>query len=150
MQCPKCKNLDTKVLESRDAAGPSIRRRRECISCGGRFTTYERLERPNIAVIKKDGSRELFNRTKLIEAIDRSIGKFFDSNLEIENLASDVEELIYSANESEIKSKAIGKAILDILADKNVVAYIRFASVYNNFTCLEDFEKALNRVRKKS
>jgi transcriptional repressor NrdR len=147
MQCPKCKSQETKVLESRDAAGPSIRRRRECIDCSNRFTTYERVERPNIAVIKRDGTRELFSRTKVLEAVDRSIGKFFNSNLEIEELVSDVEDAIYSINEPEIKSKKIGQVILDVLADKNKVAYIRFASVYNNFTCLEDFEKALDRVR---
>jgi transcriptional repressor NrdR len=147
MQCPKCKSQETKVLESRDASGPSIRRRRECIDCSNRFTTYERVERPNIAVIKRDGTRELFSRTKVLEAVDRSIGKFFNSNLEIEELVSDVEDAIYSINEPEIKSKKIGQVILDVLADKNKVAYIRFASVYNNFTCLEDFEKALDRVR---
>ena len=128
-------------------AGPSIRRRRECIDCSNRFTTYERVERPNIAVIKRDGTRELFSRNKVLEAVDRSIGKFFNSNLEIEELVSDVEDAIYSINEPEIKSKKIGQVILDVLADKNKVAYIRFASVYNNFTCLEDFEKALDRVR---
>lgn len=148
MQCPKCKSQETKVLESRDASGPSTRRRRECIDCSSRFTTYERVERPNIAVIKRDGTRELFSRNKIIEAIDRSIGKFFNSNLEIEELVSGVEDVIYSINEPEIKSKKIGQVILDVLADKNEVAYIRFASVYNNFTCLEDFEKALDRVRK--
>jgi transcriptional repressor NrdR len=147
MQCPKCKSQETKVLESRDASGPSIRRRRECIDCSNRFTTYERVERPNIAVIKRDGTRELFSRNKVLEAVDRSIGKFFNSNLEIEELVSDVEDAIYSINEPEIKSKKIGQVILDVLADKNKVAYIRFASVYNNFTCLEDFEKALDRVR---
>jgi transcriptional repressor NrdR len=147
MQCPKCKSQETKVLESRDASGPSTRRRRECISCANRFTTYERVERPNIAVIKRDGTRELFSRNKVLEAVDRSIGKFFNSNLEIEELVSDVEDAIYSINEPEIKSKKIGQVILDVLADKNKVAYIRFASVYNNFTCLEDFEKALDRVR---
>ena len=147
MQCPKCKSQETKVLESRDASGPSIRRRRECIDCSNRFTTYERVERPNIAVIKRDGTRELFSRNKVLEAIDRSICKFFNSNLEIEELVSDVEDAIYSINEPEIKSKKIGQVILDVLADKNKVAYIRFASVYNNFTCLEDFEKALDRVR---
>ena len=147
MQCPKCKSQETKVLESRDASGPSIRRRRECIDCSNRFTTYERVERPNIAVIKRDGTRELFSRNKVLEAVDRSIGKFFNSILEIEELVSDVEDAIYSINEPEIKSKKIGQVILDVLADKNKVAYIRFASVYNNFTCLEDFEKALDRVR---
>ena len=147
MQCPKCKSQETKVLESRDASGPSIRRRRECIDCSNRFTTYERVERPNIAVIKRDGTRELFSRNKVLEAVDRSIGKFFNSNLEIEELVSDVEDAIYSINEPEIKSKKIGQVILDVLADKNKVAYIMFASVYNNFTCLEDFEKALDRVR---
>lgn len=147
MQCPKCKSNDTRVLESRDAAGPSIRRRRECPDCKGRFTTYERVERPNIAVIKKDGARELFSREKLLHALDKSVGKFFDSNLEIEDLVSRIEDDIYSLNEQEIKSKKIGDVILERLLEVNKVAYIRFASVYNNFTCLEDFEAALKRVR---
>ena len=112
MQCPKCKSQETKVLESRDASGPSIRRRRECIDCSNRFTTYERVERPNIAVIKRDGTRELFSRNKVLEAVDRSIGKFFNSNLEIEELVSDVEDAIYSINEPEIKSKKIGQVIV--------------------------------------
>ena len=149
MQCPKCKNNDTRVLESRDAAGPSIRRRRECPDCKGRFTTYERLERPNIAVVKKDGSRELLSREKLLHALDKSVGKFFESNLEVEDLVGRIEDAIYSLNEHEIKSKGIGDIILDKLLDVNEVAYIRFASVYNNFTCLEDFDKALKRVRTK-
>jgi transcriptional repressor NrdR len=148
MQCPKCKSNDTRVLESRDAAGPSIRRRRECPDCKGRFTTYERVERPNIAVIKKDGVRELFSREKLLHALDKSVGKFFDSNLEIEDLVGRIEDDIYSLNEQEIKSKKIGDVILERLLEVNEVAYIRFASVYNNFTCLEDFEEALKRVRK--
>jgi transcriptional repressor NrdR len=149
MQCPKCKSNDTRVLESRDAAGPSVRRRRECPDCSGRFTTYERLERPNIAVIKKDGSRELFNRDKLLHALDKSVGKFFDSSLEVENLAGKIEDYIHSFNEQQIKSKDIGDAILDKLLEINEIAYIRFASVYNNFTCLEDFEDALKRVRQR-
>ena len=93
MKCPRCSFEDAKVIESRDAGdGDAIRRRRECLSCKHRYTTYERIERPNLAVIKKDGERELFDRKKLFAAIHRSVGKFFNSDVEIEEMVARVED----------------------------------------------------------
>ena len=96
MKCPRCHKDCSKVVESRDAAdGDAIRRRRECLECTHRYTTYERVERPNLAVIKKDGSRELYDRHKLFAAIHRSVGKFLTSDMEIEELIGLIEDELY-------------------------------------------------------
>ena len=123
MHCPKCGSEDTKVIESRDA-GSAIRRRRECLACANRFTTYERVERPTIAVAKRDGRKVLFDRQKLYTAIQRSVGKFLTSEAEIDNIVSAVEDRIYSLGESEVNSKQIGDFVLDELANRNEVAYV--------------------------
>ena len=144
---------DSRVIESREVGdGITIRRRREAPD-GTRFTTYERIERPNLAVIKKDGSRELFDRDKLTIAIKRSVGKFFPSEVEIEAMINDIEEGLYAIGENEITSKQIGDKVLDELALRNEVAYVRFASVYHKFKTLDDFVKILEqrkREQKKS
>ncbi|HMS93267.1 MAG TPA: transcriptional regulator NrdR [Candidatus Saccharibacteria bacterium] len=138
---------DSRVIESREVGdGVTIRRRRETTD-GKRFTTYERIEKPNLAVIKKDGTRELFDRDKLAIAVKRSVGKFFDSELEVERIISDVEDAVYALGETEILSKQIGDKVLDELAVKNEVAYVRFASVYHEFTTLDDFVKILEQRR---
>lgn len=148
MKCPQCSHEDTKVVESRDASeGDAIRRRRECLACTHRYTTYERIERPNLAVIKKDGERELFDRKKLYAAIHRSIGKFFNSDVEIEEIVARVEDKLYADGSSEVNSRVIGELILDELARHNKVAYVRFASVYREFTTLEEYEETLKKVR---
>ena len=139
---------DSRVIESREVGdGATIRRRRETPD-GKRFTTYERIEKPNLAVIKKDGTRELFDRDKLAIAVKRSVGKFFDSELEVENIISDVEDAVYALGETEIVSKQIGDKVLDELASKNEVAYVRFASVYHEFKTLDDFVAILEQRRK--
>ena len=139
---------DSRVIESREVSdGVTIRRRREAPD-GTRFTTYERIEKPNLAVIKKDGTRELFDRDKLSIAVKRSVGKFFDSELEVEKIINDVEEAVYSLGESEIMSSQIGDKVLDELAVKNEVAYVRFASVYHEFKTLDDFVEILDGRRK--
>ena len=139
---------DSRVIESREVGdGVTIRRRRETPD-GKRFTTYERIEKPNLAVIKKDGTRELFDRDKLSIAVKRSVGKFFDSELEVEKIINDVEEAVYSLGESEIMSSQIGDKVLDELAVKNEVAYVRFASVYHEFKTLDDFVEILDGRRK--
>jgi transcriptional repressor NrdR len=136
---------DSRVIESREVGdGITIRRRRETPD-GQRFTTYERVEKPNLAVIKKVGTRELFDRDKLAIAVKRSVGKFFNSELEVEQIISDVEDAIYALGESEILSKQIGDKVLDELAAKNEVAYVRFASVYHEFRTLDDFVKILEQ-----
>lgn len=139
---------DSRVLESRESAdGITIRRRRETMDGTHRFTTYERIEHPNLAVIKKDGTRELFDREKLTTAIRRSVGKFFKSELEIEEIINNVEEALYELGESEVLSKQIGDRVLDELAAKNEVAYVRFASVFHKFKTLDDFVQILDQRR---
>ncbi len=139
---------DSRVIESREVGdGVTIRRRRETPD-GKRFTTYERIEKPNLAVIKKDGTRELFDRDKLAIAVKRSVGKFFDSELEVEKIINDVEDAVYGLGESEILSSQIGDKVLDELANKNEVAYVRFASVYHEFKTLDDFVAILDSRRK--
>lgn len=139
---------DSRVIESREVGdGVTIRRRRETPD-GKRFTTYERIEKPNLAVIKKDGTRELFDRDKLATAVKRSVGKFFDSELEVEKIINDVEDAVYGLGESEIVSSQIGDKVLDELANKNEVAYVRFASVYHEFKTLDDFVVILDSRRK--
>ncbi len=134
---------DSRVLESREVGdGKTIRRRREA-SDGTRFTTYERIEKPNLAVIKKNGDRELFDRDKLTSAIKQSVGKFFASELEVEDIVDRVEEALYAKGESEIVSKQIGELVLDELERRNQVAYVRFASVFHDFKNLDDFVKIL-------
>lgn len=146
----KYKIGDSRVIESRESAdGVTIRRRRESLDGKHRFTTYERIERPNLAVVKKDGSRELFDRDKLSVAVKRSVGKFFSSELEIEEIINNVEEALYELSESEIGSKQIGDLVLDELAARNEVAYVRFASVYHEFKTLDEFEAILKTRRKK-
>jgi transcriptional repressor NrdR len=140
---------NSRVIESREVSdGASIRRRRESPD-GRRFTTYERVERPNLAVVKKDSTRELFDRDKLYAAVHRSVGKFFDSELEVENVIARVEDALYALGEPEIKSRQIGDYVLNELAAVSEVAYVRFASVYLEFRSLDEFENILAQLREK-
>jgi transcriptional repressor NrdR len=147
---PKYNIGDSRVIESREVSdGVTIRRRRESPD-GKRFTTYERIERPNLAVIKKSGVRELFDRDKLSVAIKRSVGKFFVSEVEIEEMIAEVEDALYAIGENEVTSKQIGDIVLDELLKRNEVAYVRFSSVYHKFKTLDDFVKILEqRTNKK-
>jgi len=139
---------DSRVVESREVGdGVTIRRRRESPD-GKRFTTYERIEKPNLAVIKKDGARELFDREKLATAIKRSVGKFFSSEVEVEEMIDEIEDALYGLGDNEITSRQIGDKVLDELAGRNEVAYVRFASVYHEFKTLEDFVKILEQRKK--
>jgi transcriptional repressor NrdR len=137
------------VVESREVSGgAAIRRRRETPD-GKRFTTYERVEKPNLAVIKKTGNRELFDREKLTSAVRQSVGKFLKSDEEVEAIITAVEDALYAFGESEISSQQIGDQVLDELAERNEVAYVRFASVYYDFTTLDEFERILAQRREK-
>lgn len=148
MKCPKCQHEDSKVIESREAGdGDSIRRRRECLACQHRYTTYERLERPNLAIVKKNGDRELFDRHKLFGAILRSVGKFLRSDVEVEEIVGRVEEALYSLGKPEVSSRQVGDLVLDELGKRNEVAYVRFASVYQGFNTLDEFEDAIRQAR---
>lgn len=139
---------DSRVIESREVGdGVTIRRRREAPD-GRRFTTYERIEKPNLIVIKKDSSRELYDRDKLKAATSKSVGKFFESEVEIEEIVNVVDDNLYALGESEISSRTIGEFVLDELAKRNEVAYVRFASVYHEFKTLDEFEAILAKRRK--
>lgn len=141
---------DSRVIESRESSdGLSIRRRRESLDGKYRFTTYERVERPSLVVVKKDGAHELFDREKLTNAIKRSVGKFFTSEIEVEDIINEVESALYDLGETEVKSRQIGDLVLDKLAVRNEVAYVRFASVYYEFKNLDEFEEILKQRRKK-
>jgi transcriptional repressor NrdR len=138
---------DSRVIESREVSdGVTIRRRRESPD-GKRFTTYERIERPNLAVVKTSGVRELFDRDKLSIAIKRSVGKFFVSEVEVEEMIAEIEDSLYAIGENEITSKQIGEKVLDELLVRNEVAYVRFASVFHKFKTLNDFVKILEQRR---
>lgn len=140
---------DSRVIESREVAdGLTIRRRRVSLDGKHRFTTYERVEKPNLAVIKKNGGRELYDRQKLQTAISRSVGKFFTSEIEIENIVDAVEDAVYALGDMEVPSRTIGEFVLDELAERNEVAYVRFASVYHEFKTLDEFESILAARRK--
>ncbi|MBR3256102.1 transcriptional repressor NrdR [Candidatus Saccharibacteria bacterium] len=140
---------DSKVLESRETVdGTMIRRRRESVD-GHRFTTYERIEMPPLTVLKRSGNKEIFDRDKLLLAVRRSVGKFFDSELEVEEVVNRVSDILYSYGADQITSKQIGEAILDVLAEVNEVAYVRFASVFREFKTLEDFEDILKEQKSK-
>lgn len=142
---------DSRVIESRESVdGIAIRRRRETLDGKHRFTTYERLERPHLAVIKKDGKHELFDRDKLLTAIKKAVGKFFSSDIEVESIVNEVEEQLYDLGDTEVTSRQIGDLVMDQLAGRNEVAYVRFASVYREFKTLDEFEEILQQQRQKA
>jgi transcriptional repressor NrdR len=151
MRCSQCQFDDTKVIESREAAdGQAIRRRRACTQCGYRFTTYERIERPQLVVIKNDGTRELFNREKLLAGLYRACEKTPVSSLQLERLVSDIEQELYACGEAEVPSTRLGEKVMDRLAKLNEVAYVRFASVYRRFKDIAGFEEELSQIKQKS
>ena len=150
MHCSQCKSGDIKVIESRDAAdGQAIRRRRMCIACGYRFTTYERIERPQLIVIKHDKTRELFDRNKLLAGLYRACEKTPVSNMQLEHLVSNIEDTLYACSDNEISSTKIGELLMDRLARLNEVAYVRFASVYRRFTDITSFEQELSHMKQR-
>jgi len=148
VKCTQCQSDDIKVIESRDVAeGQAIRRRRMCNSCGHRFTTYERLERPQLIVIKNDGKRELFNRAKLLAGLYRACEKTSVSSVELEKVVNAIEQELYECGEQEVRSTRIGELVMDQLARLNEVAYVRFASVYRRFKDIAGFEQELSLVK---
>ena len=149
MQMMGIKIGDSKVLESRETPDGSMIRRRRVTADGHRFTTYERIEMPPLAVMKRSGNREPFDRDKLHKAVNRSVGKFFNSDLEIEDVVNKVVERVYSLGRDVVYSKELGQAILDVLAKINEVAYVRFASVFLQFKSLDEFERIIREQREK-
>lgn len=148
MKCSQCRKVDTKVIESRDVAeGEAIRRRRECGNCQYRFTTYERVERPQLIVIKNNGARELFNRDKLLAGLYRACEKTPVTALQLDGMVADIEHEIYSGGDEEISTAKIGDLVMERLSHLNEVAYVRFASVYRRFKDIAGFEKELLQIK---
>lgn len=151
MRCPYCGSLDDKVLESRTMAnGESIRRRRECVSCGMRFTSYERIEEKPFMVVKRDGRRQPFDRAKIEKGIERALEKRPVSSSTKENIINDIEDAAFMKGKScrEISTAALGEIILERLHSVDKVAYIRFASVYRNFENLDEFISEVKKLKK--
>ncbi len=149
MRCPHCGSFDDKVIESRTLAnGDSIRRRRECIGCGYRFTSYERIEEKQFMVIKRDGRRQPFDRSKLEHGIERAVEKRPFSSMTIENIVNEIEDMAVMAGKGahEIPSSTLGELVLSKLHEVDKVAYIRFASVYRHFENLDEFIEEVNKV----
>ena len=149
MRCPHCGTIEDKVIESRSLAnGDAVRRRRECISCGYRFTSYERIDESQFMVVKKDGRREPFDHLKLERGVVRALEKRPFSQMQIENLVNEIEDAaaILSKGSREISSSVIGNQVLKRLGDLDKVAYIRFASVYKQFEDLDEFIDEIKKV----
>lgn len=150
MKCSQCNECETKVIESRDVAdGQAVRRRRECTGCGQRFTTYERLERPQLVVVKNNGMRQLFSRQKLMSGLYRACEKTSVTSVQLEQLAAGVEQELYGRSENEVCSREIGEMVMNRLAGVDEVAYVRFASVYRRFSDITSFENELSKMRKR-
>ena len=147
MRCPYCENPDTKVIDSRPTEeGHAIRRRRGCESCGKRFTTYEKVEESIIMIIKKDGRREAFDRGKVRNGIVKACEKRPVSMAEIERIVDEIERGLNNMMEKEIDSTFIGELIMDQLKKVDEVAYVRFASVYRQFTDVNTFIKEIEKL----
>ena len=147
MKCPFCGYADSKVIDSRPAEdGTTIRRRRECLDCQKRFTTYEVVERMPLVVIKRDGSRESFDKVKIINGIVRACQKRPVSMAQIEDVADDIEQELRGQLESEVHSERIGELVMGRLKDLDEVAYIRFASVYRSFKDINTFMEELTKL----
>lgn len=147
MKCPFCAHVETSVLESRVADdGQSLRRRRECLKCQRRFTTFERVEGPTIFVIKRDGSRKPFDREKIVAGVTKSFDKRPVSIDLIHKLADEVEREVRRKEVSEISSKTIGKMVLKRLKPIDKVAWLRFASVYFELSDITEFEKLIEKI----
>jgi transcriptional repressor NrdR len=148
MKCPFCQSRDSRVIDSRDlAGGDSIRRRRECVVCGRRFTTYERIELGGLIVVKKDGRRQEFDPAKLRQKIRVALTKRPVGEQEIDRLVQKIEGEMLALGTPEVPSSAIGEAVLRNLKELDQVAYIRFASVYRSFADIEDLSREVEGLR---
>jgi len=146
MNCPYCNHLETKVTDSRDTGTYTIRRRRECLKCNRRFTTYEYIELTPIYVKKKDGRLEKFDRKKIKTGIMKALEKRPIGHDKIEEMVEKIEEKIRRCGKEEIESYVIGEYVMDMLKKTDQVAYIRFASVYRSFTDVSSFEKEVKNL----
>jgi transcriptional repressor NrdR len=146
MRCPYCSKEDSKVIDTRESED-AIRRRRECLKCGHRFTTYERVTQTSLMVIKQDGRREAFDRQKLLGGITRACAKRPISMEQIESIVDDIEAQLHTLGRSEVDSQKIGQMVMDRLRSLDDVAYVRFASVYRRFADLESLQAEIQRLR---
>lgn len=147
MQCPSCQNTDSRVLESRAAdGGRSVRRRRECLNCEFRFTTYERVETVPITVIKRNGNRETFSRSKLLHGLSRACEKTGLAPERLETIVDELELTLQQRSGREVSSHDIGELVLEQLKELSEVAYVRFASVYRQFSGVSDFVTTLEGI----
>ena len=147
MKCPYCGHPESKVIDSRPAdENASIRRRRECLACGKRFTTYETVECLPIVVIKKDGSRQSFDRQKVLRGMIRACEKRPVSLAELERIADEIEQELQNSMEREIRTADIGEKVMERLRSVDQVAYVRFASVYRQFKDIDTFMAELNKL----
>lgn len=147
MKCPYCGYSESKVIDSRPSdEGASIRRRRECLSCSKRFTTYETVESMPMVVVKKDGSRQSFDRRKVLGGMLRACEKRPVALAELEKIAAEIEQDLQNSMEREISTDAIGEKVMDRLRTVDQVAYVRFASVYRQFKDIDTFMEELSKL----
>lgn len=151
MRCLFCGHTESKVIDSRQAdEGTTIRRRRECLDCGKRFTTYEKIESIPIVVVKKDGTRESFDRDKIVNGILRACEKRPISLSDIEGVVDDIESKLYNMLEREVSSERIGEMVMEKLQKLDDIAYVRFASVYRQFKDINSFMDELAKIINKA
>lgn len=151
MRCMYCNHTDSKVVDSRPTEdGWAIRRRRECVGCGKRFTTYEKIENPVILVVKKDGRREAFDIEKVKMGIIKACEKRPVAMKDIDALVTSIEKRVYNSLEQEVSTEALGEMVMDGLKDLDQVAYVRFASVYRQFKDINTFRDELNKLLSES
>ncbi len=149
MKCPFCGHIESKVIDSRESKkGISIRRRRECLSCTRRFTTYEKIEEIPYMIVKKDGSRQLFDRQKLLRGMLKAVEKRPIAVNKLEEIIEEVESKLQERPEREMKAAEIGQLVMDRLRDLDKVAYVRFASVYREFRDVMEFKQELESLLK--
>lgn len=144
MRCPFCGHLEDKVVDSRESReGDAVRRRRECLACGRRFTSYERVEETPVLIVKKDGRREPFDRAKLLKGMSAACQKRPVTLAQLEEAAGDIQAKLLERTDKEIPSRDLGELVMDALKQLDSVAYVRFASVYREFRDLHDFVRHL-------
>jgi len=149
MKCPFCGNVESKVIDSRESKkGISIRRRRECISCARRFTTYEKIEEIPYMIVKKDGTRQMFDRQKLLRGLLKACEKRPIAVNKLEEIVEEIESRLQERPEKEMKSSDIGALVMERLKDLDKVAYVRFASVYREFRDVIEFKQELETLLK--
>lgn len=147
MRCPYCNFPESKVIDSRPTdESNSIRRRRECLSCGKRFTTYETVESVPLVVVKKDGSRQAFDRNKILNGLVKACEKRPVSMEALEKTVSEIEQKLLNSMDREVPSERVGELVMDALKEVDQVAYVRFASVYRQFKDIDSFMAELNKL----